>query len=95
MLQVEILRNAISYIQSLEKCLGISLEDERKENVVSSTDCEENKDYETFKCIEVEADESVTSISVPLQDRRSSSIKYDYNNWIKSIMHLNEPFLTP
>ena len=33
-LQVEILRNAISYIQSLEKCLGISLEDERKENVV-------------------------------------------------------------
>ena len=69
-LQVEILRNAISYIQSLEKCLGISLEDERKENVVSSNDCEENKDYETFKCLEIEADESVTSVSVPLQDRR-------------------------
>ena len=73
-LQVEILRNAISYIQSLEKCLGISFEDERKENVVSSKDREENKTYETFKCIE--ADESVTSISVPLQHRRISSINF-------------------
>ena len=68
--QVEILRNAISYIQSLEKCLGISFQDERKENVVSSKDSEEDYDYETFKCLEG-SDESVTSISVPLQDRTS------------------------
>ena len=68
--QVEILRNAISYIQSLEKCLGISFQDERKENVVSSKDSEEDNDYETFKCLEA-SDESVTSISVPLQDRTS------------------------
>ena len=66
------MRNAISYIQSLEKCLGISFEDERKENVVNvrrSKESEEDNDYETFKCLE--ADESVTSISVPLQDRTS------------------------
>ena len=72
--QVEILRNAISYIQSLEKCLGISFEEERKENVVSSKGSEEDNDYETFKCLEA-SDDSVTSISVPLQDRtaRTSS----------------------
>ena len=64
------MRNAISYIQSLEKCLGISFQDERKENVVSSKDSEEDYDYETFKCLEG-SDESVTSISVPLQDRTS------------------------
>ena len=69
--QVEILRNAINYIQSLEKCLGISSQEERKENTVSSTDCEEEPDYDSYKCIE--PDESVTSISVPLQDRRISS----------------------
>ena len=68
--QVEILRNAISYIQSLEKCLGISFQDERKENVVGSKSSEEDNDYETFKCLEA-TDESVTSISVPLQDRTS------------------------
>ena len=68
------MRNAISYIQSLEKCLGISFEEERKENVVSSKGSEEDNDYETFKCLEA-SDESVTSISVPLQDRtpRTSS----------------------
>ena len=53
--------------------MGISFEEERKENVVSSKGSEEDNDYETFKCLE--ADESVTSISVPLQDRtpRTSS----------------------
>ena len=82
MSQVEILRNAISYIQSLEKCLGISFEEERKENVVSvsSKESEEDNDYETFKCLE--ADESVTSVSVPLQDRTPRTSSKDKNRKI-------------
>ena len=87
-LQVEILRNAISYIQSLEKCLGINFEDERKENVVSvrsSKESEEDNDYKTFKCLE--ADESVTSISVPLQDRASRTSSKHLN---RKIIHINK-----
>ena len=75
------MRNAISYIQSLEKCLGISFEEERKENVVSVSSKEsEDNDYETFKCLE--ADESVTSVSVPLQDRIPRTSSKDKNHKI-------------
>ena len=68
--------------------MGINFEDERKENVVSvrsSKESEEDNDYETFKCLE--ADESVTSISIPLQDRTSRTSS---KNLTRKIIHKNK-----
>ena len=63
-LKVEILRNAIVYIQSLEKCLGIS-SDDSSDRDVEALDCKigTNKSYESLRSNLNDENQSVTSSS--------------------------------
>ena len=70
--QVEILRNAIMYIQSLERCLGINLDsEEKKENVEDARNTRQHVLSTTFSEPEfghfnksMDEDQSVTSMSL-------------------------------
>ena len=74
---MEILRNAIMYIQSLERCLGINLEnEEKKENVEDARDVHKQHVLSTTPLSEAEfgvnkcLDENQSVTSLPLSQRR-------------------------